>query len=60
MKDVIGADHQGYPRDMGASSAFYDLMMIYGIKEGSTFAPLKKGYESVASKVSDLSVEKVM
>ena len=32
LKDVIGADHQGYPRDAGSSSALYDLMMIYGIK----------------------------
>ena len=59
LKDVIGADHQGYPRDAGSSSALYDLMMIYGIKEGSTYVPLKKGYDSVANKVSDLSFEKV-
>ena len=59
LKEVIGADHQGYPRDAGSSSALYDLMMIYGIKEGSTYAPLKKGYDSVASKVPDLRIEKV-
>lgn len=58
LKDVIGTDHQGYVRD--SSLALYDLMMVYGIKEGSTYAPLKSGYDAVANKVFELSIERVL
>ncbi len=63
LKDAISADHEGYPRDGGAtlfSSSLYDLLMIYGLKEGLTYESLKKGYDSIASKVPELSLEKVV
>jgi len=59
LKDLVGADHQVYPRDGGSVSSLYDLVLIYGVKEGLTYQPLKRGYDSVASKVSELSLEKV-
>jgi hypothetical protein len=58
LKDMIASDHQSYLR--GTSSALYDLMMIYGIKEGSTYAALKKGYEAIASKVPEMNIQKLI
>ena len=59
LKDAIGADHQGYPSDGGSSSGIYDLLMIYGIKDGLASQALKSGYDSVASKVPELSLARV-
>jgi hypothetical protein len=60
LKDLVGADHQIFPRDEGATSSLYDLVLIYGVKDGLTYEPLKNGYDSVASKVQELSLEKVV
>ncbi len=60
LKDLVGADHQVYPRNGGSTSSLYDLLLIYGVKDGLTYEPLKRGYDSVASKVRELSLEKVV
>jgi hypothetical protein len=57
LKDVIASDHQSYLSD--SSSAVYDIMMIYGVKEGSTYGPLKKGYDAIASKVPEMNLQRL-
>ena len=60
LKDVLAADHQEYPSDGSPSSELYDLLMIYGIKEGLTYEQLKSGYDTIAGMVPELSLEKVV
>ncbi len=59
LKSAVGADHQGYPREDGSTAALYDLLMIYGIKQGLTYQSLKTGYDSIARMAPELSMERV-
>jgi hypothetical protein len=58
LKDVIASDHQSYLRD--SSSAVYDVLMIYGVKEGSIYGPLKKGYDAIAGKVPEMNLQRLV
>ncbi len=44
-------------RDKPTGYGLYDLFLLFGVKEPSVFEELRKGYQTIASSASDLSLE---
>jgi hypothetical protein len=52
---LIISDHKIY--ESTSRYGFYNLCVLYGIKEIPSLAALQKGYQTVAEKATDLKVE---